>query len=100
MAPEYLVEGRLTEKIDIYGFGVLVLEIISGVANSKFEPEDTFENLVGHVTLTIFLIHLYTLAYDLMSYVFIYNYTGLFSSWLLLLGMEAFPIKDYIRNHR
>ncbi|XP_047332634.1 cysteine-rich receptor-like protein kinase 42 [Impatiens glandulifera] len=28
MAPEYLVRGQLTEKADVYSFGVLVLEII------------------------------------------------------------------------
>ncbi|CAI0456169.1 unnamed protein product [Linum tenue] len=30
MAPEYLVRGQLTEKADVYSFGVLVLEIVSG----------------------------------------------------------------------
>lgn len=30
MAPEYLVHGHLTEKADVYSFGVLVLEIITG----------------------------------------------------------------------
>eukprot|EP00253_Pinus_taeda_P021337 PITA_21337 len=33
MAPEYLVHGHLTEKVDVYAFGVLVLEIISGRRN-------------------------------------------------------------------
>ena len=33
MAPEYLVHGHLTEKVDVYAFGVLVLEIISGRNN-------------------------------------------------------------------
>ncbi|KAK4360043.1 hypothetical protein RND71_022272 [Anisodus tanguticus] len=29
-APEYAIHGHLTEKVDIYSFGVVVLEIISG----------------------------------------------------------------------
>lgn len=29
-APEYAVNGHLSEKVDIYSFGVVVLEIISG----------------------------------------------------------------------
>lgn len=33
MALEYLVHGHLTEKVDVYAFGVLVLEIISGRRN-------------------------------------------------------------------
>jgi hypothetical protein len=36
MAPEYLVRGQLTEKADVYAFGVLVLEIVSGRKNSVF----------------------------------------------------------------
>ncbi|XP_075652427.1 cysteine-rich receptor-like protein kinase 46 [Castanea sativa] len=46
MAPEYLAQGRLTEKVDVYSFGVLVLEIVSGVKNSEFHPTETFETLV------------------------------------------------------
>ncbi|XP_019161750.1 PREDICTED: cysteine-rich receptor-like protein kinase 42 [Ipomoea nil] len=40
MAPEYLVKGQLTEKADVYSFGVLVLEIVSGRKNNAF-VEDT-----------------------------------------------------------
>ncbi|KAF7065870.1 hypothetical protein CFC21_071939 [Triticum aestivum] len=29
-APEYIATGRLTQKCDIYGFGVLLLELLSG----------------------------------------------------------------------
>ncbi|KAF4362705.1 hypothetical protein G4B88_018323 [Cannabis sativa] len=36
MAPEYLVRGQLTEKADVYAFGVLVLEIACGRKNSAF----------------------------------------------------------------
>ena len=36
MAPEYLVRGQLTEKADVYAFGVLVLEVVCGRKNSIF----------------------------------------------------------------
>ncbi|KAK3439928.1 hypothetical protein EUGRSUZ_B00261 [Eucalyptus grandis] len=36
MAPEYLVKGQLTEKADVYAFGVLVLEILTGRKNSVY----------------------------------------------------------------
>ncbi|GAV67943.1 Pkinase domain-containing protein/Stress-antifung domain-containing protein [Cephalotus follicularis] len=36
MAPEYLVRGQLTEKVDVYSFGVLVLEIVCGRRSSSF----------------------------------------------------------------
>ncbi|XP_010923072.1 cold-responsive protein kinase 1 isoform X2 [Elaeis guineensis] len=35
LAPEYALLGQLTKKADIYSFGVLVLEIISGRSGSK-----------------------------------------------------------------
>ncbi|XP_020571829.1 putative serine/threonine-protein kinase isoform X2 [Phalaenopsis equestris] len=35
LAPEYAIQGQLTRKADIYSFGVLVLEIVSGRSVSK-----------------------------------------------------------------
>ncbi|KAL7130612.1 hypothetical protein ABFS83_13G146000 [Erythranthe nasuta] len=34
LAPEYAMRGHLTEKVDVFGFGVVALEIISGRANA------------------------------------------------------------------
>lgn len=34
LAPEYAMMGHLSEKADVFGFGVLALEIVSGRANS------------------------------------------------------------------
>ncbi|KAE8720113.1 DNA helicase [Hibiscus syriacus] len=39
MAPEYLVRGQLTEKADVYSFGVLVLEIVCGKRNTTFSKD-------------------------------------------------------------
>ncbi|CAI9758579.1 unnamed protein product [Fraxinus pennsylvanica] len=36
MAPEYLVKGQLTEKADVYSFGVLVLEITCNRKSNAF----------------------------------------------------------------
>ncbi|XP_057769300.1 cysteine-rich receptor-like protein kinase 42 isoform X4 [Salvia miltiorrhiza] len=36
MAPEYIVKGQLTEKADVYSYGVLVLEIVCGRKNNAF----------------------------------------------------------------
>ncbi|KAL2330312.1 hypothetical protein Fmac_017893 [Flemingia macrophylla] len=36
MAPEYVVLGKLTEKADVYSFGVLIMEIISGRKSKSF----------------------------------------------------------------
>ncbi|XP_049936611.1 cysteine-rich receptor-like protein kinase 15 [Nymphaea colorata] len=49
MAPEYLLEGKVSVKIDVYSFGVLVLEIISGKKNFSLIQQDTDENLLNYV---------------------------------------------------
>ncbi|KVH92835.1 Concanavalin A-like lectin/glucanase, subgroup [Cynara cardunculus var. scolymus] len=36
MAPEYIVRGQLTEKADVFSFGVVVLEIACGKRNNAF----------------------------------------------------------------
>ncbi|KFK35534.1 hypothetical protein AALP_AA4G003100 [Arabis alpina] len=40
LAPEYAMRGHLTEKIDVYAFGVVVLELVSGRPNSDENLED------------------------------------------------------------
>ncbi|XP_044512104.1 putative receptor-like protein kinase At4g00960 [Mangifera indica] len=39
MAPEYLTHGKFSVKSDVFSFGVLVLEIISGQKNSYIEEQ-------------------------------------------------------------
>ncbi|XP_056159708.1 G-type lectin S-receptor-like serine/threonine-protein kinase At1g11330 [Syzygium oleosum] len=47
MAPEYAMEGRFSEKLDVFSFGILLLEIISGRRNTSFYEEDQFLSLLG-----------------------------------------------------
>ncbi|KAH9779294.1 putative leucine-rich repeat receptor-like serine/threonine-protein kinase [Citrus sinensis] len=43
MAPEYAMRGYLTDKADVYSFGIVALEIVSGRSNSSCKPkEDIF----------------------------------------------------------
>ncbi|PPD67828.1 hypothetical protein GOBAR_DD35293 [Gossypium barbadense] len=39
MAPEYALHGHLTEKADVYSFGIVALEIVSGRCNTKSRPK-------------------------------------------------------------
>ncbi|CAN8274316.1 unnamed protein product [Cochlearia groenlandica] len=39
MAPEYAIHGQYSEKSDVFSFGVLILEIISGKRNKGFTPD-------------------------------------------------------------
>ncbi|XP_031499198.2 cysteine-rich receptor-like protein kinase 44 [Nymphaea colorata] len=49
MAPEYLLEGKVSLKIDIFSFGVLLLEIISGKKNFSLTQQETDENMLNYV---------------------------------------------------
>ncbi|KAL9167068.1 hypothetical protein ABFS82_05G072100 [Erythranthe guttata] len=40
MAPEYAMHGQFSVKSDVFSFGVLVLEIITGQKNTAFRNED------------------------------------------------------------
>ncbi|TYG96407.1 hypothetical protein ES288_A11G348100v1 [Gossypium darwinii] len=39
MAPEYALHGHLTEKADVYSFGIVALEIVSGRCNTRIRPK-------------------------------------------------------------
>ncbi|KAK3021416.1 hypothetical protein RJ639_046824, partial [Escallonia herrerae] len=48
MSPEYAVDGLFSVNSDVFSFGVLVLEIVSGKKNSCFIHPDHQHNLLGH----------------------------------------------------
>ncbi|KAI3748619.1 hypothetical protein L6452_11830 [Arctium lappa] len=48
ISPEYAIHGRLSVKSDVFSFGVLVLEIVSGKKIREFSCEDVNDNLLGH----------------------------------------------------
>ncbi|XP_058197200.1 G-type lectin S-receptor-like serine/threonine-protein kinase At4g27290 [Rhododendron vialii] len=48
MSPEYAINGLFSVKSDVFSFGVLVLEIVSGKKNRGFYHPDHDLNLLGH----------------------------------------------------
>ncbi|XP_022139507.1 G-type lectin S-receptor-like serine/threonine-protein kinase At4g27290 isoform X2 [Momordica charantia] len=48
MAPEYAIDGQFSIKSDVFSFGILLLEIISGQKNRGFYCSDHTLNLIGH----------------------------------------------------
>ncbi|KAL0320720.1 UNVERIFIED_CONTAM: Receptor-like serine/threonine-protein kinase SD1-6 [Sesamum radiatum] len=51
MAPEYAVDGKYSVKSDIFSFGVVLLEIVSGKKNRGFEHCNHYHSLLGHAWL-------------------------------------------------
>ncbi|XP_021664654.2 G-type lectin S-receptor-like serine/threonine-protein kinase At4g27290 isoform X2 [Hevea brasiliensis] len=48
MSPEYAIDGLYSAKSDVFSFGVIVLEIVSGKRNRGFCHPEHHLNLLGH----------------------------------------------------
>jgi len=52
MSPEYAMLGQFSEKSDVFSFGVIVLEIITGKRNiNSYESHHVAENLISYVSM-------------------------------------------------
>lgn len=51
IAPEYAMRGQYSSKSDIFSFGVLVLEILTGKKNSNFLKTEEANNLLSYVSM-------------------------------------------------
>ena len=51
MAPEYAFNGLFSTKSDVFSFGVLMLEIVSGKKSKSFDDENSGLNLIGLVSV-------------------------------------------------
>ncbi|MBA0754501.1 hypothetical protein Gogos_019902 [Gossypium gossypioides] len=48
MSPEYAMQGQFSEKSDVFSFGVLLLEIVSGKKNTRFYNNEYDLSLLGY----------------------------------------------------
>lgn len=51
MPPEYAIDGNFSLKSDVFSFGVILLEMVSGKKNRGFFHPDHKLNLLGHVRI-------------------------------------------------
>lgn len=59
MSPEFAMHGKFSMKTDVYSFGILILEIISGKENSylyQIDENTTAGNLVTYVSTKIWTL--------------------------------------------
>ena len=50
MAPEYPMYGTISRKYDVYGFGVVILELVSGRKNASHKDNQELSFLVDEVS--------------------------------------------------
>ncbi|KAI3718766.1 hypothetical protein L6452_19649 [Arctium lappa] len=51
MAPEYAMHGQFSVKSDVFSFGVLVLEMVTGQKNQCFRDGENIEDLLSFVSI-------------------------------------------------
>ena len=59
MAPEYAMHGYLTDKADVYSFGIVALEIVSGKSNTPSQPMQEYFSLLDWVTYYLLLSNIH-----------------------------------------
>lgn len=50
MPPEYAVHGHFSMKSDVFSFGIIVLEVVSGRRSCGFSDAEHSFSLPGHVS--------------------------------------------------
>lgn len=62
MSPEYAMRGQFSVKSDVFSFGVLVLEIVSGKKNTDLNQWNDADDLLGYVSIKQY--HFFLCAFD------------------------------------
>ena len=71
MAPEYAMFGQFSTKSDVFNFGVLILEVLSGQKITHFHDGENAGYLLSYVSMTtkyrVGISFLYTKNHELES---------------------------------
>ncbi|XP_072082415.1 G-type lectin S-receptor-like serine/threonine-protein kinase At4g27290 isoform X1 [Arachis hypogaea] len=54
ISPEYAMHGSFSMKSDVFSFGVIMLEVVSGMKNKELSIPHQFVNLLGHANFNVF----------------------------------------------
>jgi len=56
MSPEYAMHGQFSDKSDVFSFGVMLLEIISGKRNSCSFESSRVDDLLSYVSIQFLFV--------------------------------------------
>jgi len=77
MAPEYAIDGLFSIKSDVFSFGILLLEIVSGKKNRGVTYTSDAYNLIGQVSNNIN----YVLCVCVCVYIYILFDKNVYNNW-------------------
>ena len=72
MAPEYAMQGLYSIKSDVFSYGVLLLEILSGRKNSDFHLTELAPSLVAYVRYIFEFIYVAQIIRDRFNFFFFF----------------------------
>ena len=70
MAPEYVTHGQYSIKSDVYIFGILLLEIVTGRKRSIFEESENYSDILSYVRIPRLLSYKLKVSLLLVSCIF------------------------------
>ena len=85
MAPEYAMNGQFSVKTDVFSFGVLVLEIITGKKHNWSPEEETSLFLLSYVSKTLKLFFYFWIQLQPLIYV-------------ICVGMEMLERRESVKH--
>jgi serine/threonine protein kinase len=88
MSPEYATLGQLSTKVDVYSFGILLFEIISG-------RKVILQNATTNMYLVEWVRTFYYLVFIPLKYIYIYIYIYILAT--ILTSNFVHAMKTYIK---
>ena len=70
MPPEYVVHGSFSVKTDVFSFGVIILEIVSGKKIRDFCDQHHHLNLFQYVSLMVTFVIIHICHIKLLNYLY------------------------------
>lgn len=98
LAPEYVMGRQLTSKADVYSFGVLILEIVSGRSSGSgtWQGQKLLLESVGIIFKFLKFLSRYAFCFSVASIVYCMVYLLAFSTSIFIYCLSLFKIRKLL----